>query len=67
MKQVLAINLTTVAVDLSSSIPMTLCQNINLNAGSKYTLSYDIYSYVTCQNMTAKVFLNGVLLTDLFI
>lgn len=61
------INITTVAVDLSSSMPMTLCQNVNLVARGKYTLSFDMYNYIECQNMTAKAFLNGVLLTELYV
>lgn len=46
---------------------MTLCQNINLVAGSKYTLSFDIYAYFAIQNLTAKAYLNDILLTKLYI
>lgn len=50
--------ITTTCVDMASSIPMTLCQNIALVPRSKYTLTFDIFSYITCQNMSAKAYLN---------
>ena len=58
---------TTVGVDLSSNIPMTLCQNVVLAAGNKYTLSFDLYASVRIQNLTGRAFLNNALLTSVYI
>lgn len=58
---------TTTGVDLSSSVPMTFCQNLVLAAGSKYILSFDLYSTLRCQKMLGKAYLNGVLLTSVYI
>jgi hypothetical protein len=35
---------TTYSVELSNSDPYTLCQNVQLNAGSKYKLQYSLFS-----------------------
>ena len=58
---------TTVGVDLSSTIPMTLCQNVFLVAGNKYTLSFDLFTSVRIQNLTGRAYLNNVLLTSVYI
>lgn len=55
--------MVTVCADLSSTAPITLCQNINLVAGSQYILSYDIYAFAAIQNITARAYLNSILLT----
>ena len=58
---------TTIGVDLSSTIPITLCQNVSLTAGSKYNLSFDMYTCLKIQNMLGRAYLNGNLLTQIFI
>ncbi len=55
------------SVELSSTIPMTLCQDINLGVGSKYILSFDLFTGFGCQNMTGNAYLSDKLLTSVYI
>ena len=60
-------DITTTGVDLSATIPMTLCQDVILEPGSQYTLSFDIFTHLVTQQMTARAYLNNILLTSLYI
>jgi len=37
---------TTHCIELSSTVPYTLCQNVDLNAGRKYKIQYSLFSMV---------------------
>lgn len=46
---------------------MTLCQNVILTVGLRYNLSFSIYSPVYIQNMTAKAYINNILIGQMVI
>lgn len=46
---------------------MTLCQNIILQIGSRYRLSFDLFTTVRWQKMFGRVYLNDNFLSSMYI
>ena len=57
---------TTHGVDLSSTIPMTLCQNINLLPNQKYSIKYSLYVPAQFSNIILTGYINNVNITSLY-
>ena len=58
---------TTVSVDLSSTLPMTLCQDIILKPQVKYQIKYSLYVIIKLMKMTLTVHLNNVNISSIYI
>ncbi len=58
---------TTYSVELSNTDPYTLCQNVQLNAGSKYKLQYSLFSQPLFKYMVLTAYLNNINISSLVI
>ena len=58
---------TTLTADMSLDKPVNICQNANLSIGSKYVLSYSMFSTIYYKNMVARAHINDILATKFLI
>ena len=59
-------DVTTLGVDMSGYAPMDLCQDVKISVGSKYRLSFSLYSF-TFKTMIGKAWINKVQVSEVFI
>ncbi len=56
---------TTNCIELSSTVPYTLCQNVQLNDGRKYKIEYSLFRMLYFQSITLTAHLNNINISSL--
>lgn len=56
---------TTNSIDLSGSIPYTLCQDVQLTACRKYEIQYSLYSITIFEKLLVTAYINMVNISSL--